>query len=104
MSDLNACQQLHKRATSGGVLTAEEKAQLEAWYAEVDAAEDARLRANAKALPDLAAIEAEIKVASAEVATLNQRLNAQHAEIEILRQQNAALKQRLAQKTTKQPA
>jgi hypothetical protein len=45
--------QLHDRETTGEPLTAQEKAQLEAWYAQKDAVESAMLQGTQVQLPDL---------------------------------------------------
>jgi hypothetical protein len=49
--------QLHDRETIGEPLTAQEKAQLEAWYTQKDVAEAAMLEADQVPLPNLVVLQ-----------------------------------------------
>lgn len=95
MGKHNTCQRLHDRATRGEVLTSEGQSQLEAWYADQDAAEMAALN-----LPvgdeDTAALRAGIDSALAEIAAVAGRIRQTSAENEMLRRENADLRRRLA--------
>jgi hypothetical protein len=52
--------QLHDRETIGEPLTAQEKAQLEAWYAQKDVAEAAMLAADQVPLPNLVVLQDQV--------------------------------------------
>jgi hypothetical protein len=91
----DTCQKLHDRATRGEVLTPKERSQLEAWYADQDAAEMAAMN-----LPvgeqDPAALQAGIDSVLAEIAAVAGRIRETSAQNEILRRENADLRRRLA--------
>jgi hypothetical protein len=93
--------ELHDRATRGGVLSADERAQLQQWYAEQDQAE-AEMLARAPA-PQTARLRAEVDDAIAQLVAVSQQLQSQCTENESLRREIAALEHRLAQRTTVQP-
>ena len=57
---------LHDRATRGAVLSAEEQAQLDAWYAQLDQEEAALLSGNRPA-PGLASLQAQVDAAVARI-------------------------------------
>ena len=98
-----AGQRLHHRATRGEPLSAEERAQLDAWYARLDAEEGAAL-ARAAPSSDLTALRAQIATALAQLGTVTQHVQALSAENATVRQEIAALQRLLAQKSTPQPA
>ncbi len=91
-------QQLHDRATRGEALTQAEQASLAAWYEHQDAEEGAML-ASAAPVTEAALrhLRDEVEAAVARVLTTTQEIQAQVAENEALRQEIAALAQRLAQ-------
>lgn len=97
----DAMLELHDRATRGGVLSADERAQLQQWYAEQDRAE-AEMLARAPA-PQTARLRAEVVDAFAQLVAVSQQLQSQNAENESLRREIAALELRLAQRTAVQP-
>jgi hypothetical protein len=95
-------QQLHGRAVRGEALSAEERAQLEAWYAEMDRAEAARLNSNATA-KTIESLQAEIDSAVAQLADTIKRIQEISAENAVLRRENDALLRQLAQRSMLQP-
>jgi hypothetical protein len=86
--------QLHDRATRGIELSAAEQAELDAWYARQDAAESARLAATQPS-PTLEKLRAEIGEAVSRLRVVTQQIEAQAAENERLRRENAALQREL---------
>ena len=103
MSGDDVALQLHDRATRGGALSAEEQALLDAWYARQDQEEAAAL---ARSLPpaNVAALQAHVDAAVAQLLTVTQRIQTLTAENEAVRQEIAALQRRLAQQSANQPA
>ena len=99
--NIEALLELHDRATRGGVLSADERTQLQQWYAEQDQAE-AEMLARAPA-PQTAHLRAEVDDAIAQLVVMSQQLQSQSTENECLRREIAALEHRLAQRTTVQP-
>lgn len=95
-------QQLHGRAVRGEALSADEHAQLEAWYAEMDRAEAARLNSSATA-KTVEALQAEIDSALVQLADTIKRIQEVSAENATLRRENAALLRQLAQRSMLQP-
>jgi hypothetical protein len=79
---------LHDRATRGERLSAEEQAQLEAWYAVQDRAEMAHLDLTEPAR-DLSALQAQVDSATARVATISK-------QIQKLATVNAALRREIS--------
>jgi hypothetical protein len=88
--------QLHDRATRGAELSAAERAVLEAWYARHDVAEGVML---AKAPPSATVEElrSAISEAVSRLRVVTRQIEAQVAENEELRRENAALLQQLAE-------
>lgn len=96
--------QLHDRATRGEALTQAEQASLTAWYEHQDAEEGAMLASTAPVTEAaLRRLREEVEAEAARVLTTTQRIQAQIAENEALRQEIAALTQRLAQSAVPQP-
>jgi hypothetical protein len=85
--------QLHDRETIGEPLTAQEKAQLEAWYAQKDAAEKSMLEATQIPLPNLVMLQDQIDIALEQLATGVQRLQQITQENKLLREEVAEIKQ-----------
>ena len=81
-------QQLHDKATRGLELTAQEQAELDAWYAAQDAAEQQLLDAKVTT-PPLAAIQAQVAAAVTQLNVAIQR-------VEELMHGNAALREEIA--------
>lgn len=93
--------QLHDRATSGEVLSAEEQQQLQAWYAAQDRAEMAELSLTAPT-KTTASLQAQIDSVLAQLATVTRRIQALIEENEALRHEIATLHHQLAQQTSAQ--
>jgi predicted RNase H-like nuclease (RuvC/YqgF family) len=100
-ADLQA-QQIHDRATRGEPISAEERSQLDQWYARMDAEEGALL--NRGQPQELAALRGRIDAAVAQVRVVTQRIQTLTTENETARREVAALQRQLAQKSTPQPA
>jgi predicted nucleic acid-binding Zn-ribbon protein len=103
MSADNLVQQLHNKATRGEPLSAEEKAQLEQWYARLDR-EESEMLSGTSTLPEIATLQAQVEDAVAQLVTTAQSIQALTAENEAVRREIADLKQQLAQKYRVQPA
>jgi hypothetical protein len=88
----------HDRATRGGALSADERAQLQQWYAEQDQAE-AEMLARAP-VPQTARLRAELDEAMSGLVAVSQHIQSQSAENEALRCEITALERRLAERTT----
>jgi hypothetical protein len=91
-------QELHGRACRGENLSAEERAELETWYAAMDAEEAALLNLDLPESPTNEELRARIRARLGELqATLEDihRIEERNAE---LRRQNAKLKQQLVAK------
>lgn len=94
-------QRLHDRATRGKTLTAEEHAQLEAWYAKQDTAESDALHV-LTVDTDIPNLEAQVQAALEQLAVLTSRIQQVTAENNSLRREISSLRQQLA--SQKQPA
>jgi hypothetical protein len=88
--------ELHNRHTLGEPLTAQEAGQLEAWYAEKDAAEAAMFAANAAPWPNLTTLQAQVDQSVEQLTLSAQRLQQITVENNLLREEIAELKQQLA--------
>lgn len=96
---------LHDRATHGDTLTEAEQTSLAAWYERQDAEEAALLGTSAPMTEAaLRHLRGEVEAASARMLAATQEIQAQIAENERLRQEIAALTQRLARSASPQPA
>jgi hypothetical protein len=87
--------QLHARETIGEPLTTEEKAHLEAWYAQKDAAEKSMLEAAQVSLPNLVVLQDRVDIAIAQLTDGVQRLHQITQENKSLRKEIAEIKQQL---------
>jgi cell division protein FtsB len=87
--------QLHDRETVGELLTNQEKAQLEAWYAQKDAAEIAMLKASQVPLPNLVILQEQVDITISQLSAGVQRLQQITQENKSLREEIAKLKQQL---------
>jgi hypothetical protein len=87
--------QLYDRETIGEPLTEQEKAQLEAWYAQKDAAEKSMLEATRVPLPDLAVLQDQVDIAIEQLAAGVQRLQHINQDNKLLREEIAEVKQQL---------
>jgi cell division protein FtsB len=88
--------QLHDRETVGEPLTTHEKTQLEAWYAEKDAAETAMLKASQVPLPNLVILQEQVDIAISQLTAGIQQLQQITQENRSLREEIDRLKQQLA--------
>lgn len=93
--------QLHDKASRGESLTAEEQAQLTAWYVAQDAAE-ADLLPQPAVEVDLEALQRQVDAASTQLTAVTERIQQVAAENNDLRQEIIRLRQQLASR--KQPA
>jgi heterodisulfide reductase subunit B len=87
--------QLHDRETTGEILTIQEKEQLEAWYAQQDAAEKAMLKAAQMPLPNLVFMQDRIDTAISQLTVSVQRLEQITHENKSLREEIEEIKQQL---------
>jgi hypothetical protein len=87
--------QLHDRETTGESLTTQEKAQLEAWYVQQDAAETAMLKAAQMPLPNLVFMQDRIDAAISQLSVGVQRLQQITHENKSLREEIEGIKQQL---------
>ena len=85
--------QLHDCETIGESLTTQEKAELEAWYAQKDAAETAMLEAAQVPLPSLVLLQDRVDAAIRQLTDGVQRLYQITQENKSLREEIAELKQ-----------
>jgi hypothetical protein len=103
MSGEHLGQQLHDKTTRGDALSAEEKAQLEDWYARHDREEVAAL--TSALLPQSnTRLQAQVDAAVAQLLTVTQRIQTLAAENDAVRGEVASLQRQLAQRPEKQPA
>jgi hypothetical protein len=96
-------EQLHDRATRGEPLSAEERAQLQDWYARLDR-EEATLLDRAFATTSLAELQSEIETTLAELATVTQHIQTLTGKNAAIRREIASLQVLLAHKPTPQSA
>jgi hypothetical protein len=66
--------ELHDRCTRGERLTADETLQLEAWYAQQDAIEQAQLTPKAVSTTDLVALQAQTEALLNQLTSVTQRI------------------------------
>jgi hypothetical protein len=88
--------QLHDRETTGELLTAQEKAQLEDWYAQKDSAEKSMLEATQVPLPNLVVLQDQVDIAIEQLTAGVQQLHQMTQENKSLRKEIAEIKQQLA--------
>ena len=95
--------QLHDKATRGLALSAEEQAQLEAWYAEQDQRERAILGPT-DSLQRLATLHTQVETALAQLLTVTQHIQELTVHNETLRREIAVLQRQLPLASTREPA
>src|SRR5215510_9656332 len=95
-------QQLHDKATRGVALSAEEQAQLEAWYAVQDQQERAVLGPMGSS-QRLATLHAQVETALAQLLTVTQRIQELTVHNETLRREIAILQRQLPFASTREP-
>jgi hypothetical protein len=96
-------QQLHDKATRGLVLSAEEQARLEAWYAEQDQQERAVLGPTGSS-QRLAVLHTQVETVLAQLLTVTQRIQELTVDNETLRREIAVLQRQLPLASTREPA
>lgn len=94
---------LHFRRSLGEALTADEQSDLDAWYAEQDQAEALALGQSSE-VNDLSPLKQQIDAILERIVTTSQSIQVIANENEILRRENMALRQQLAQRRVFQPA
>jgi hypothetical protein len=87
---------LHDRSTRGDGLSAMEEQQLEAWYAERDAAEAVWLNPASAIAPDLVGLQIQVDQALEELQTVTQQIQKVSSENRDIRQEIAELYEQLA--------
>jgi len=95
--------QLHDKATRGLALTAEEQAQLEAWYTEQDQQERAVLGPIGSS-QRLATLHIQVETALAQLLNVTQRIQELTVHNETLRREIAVLQRQLPLASTREPA
>jgi hypothetical protein len=103
MIDNDAGRSLHDTATRGGVLSDEERTQLDHWYASHDRDEGAALDSPSPS-PHRADLQSQVDSAVADLATVTQRIQSLAAENDMVRREIATLRQQLAERSRTQPA
>ncbi|MSS71812.1 MAG: hypothetical protein EXS64_10025 [Candidatus Latescibacteria bacterium] len=88
--------QLHDKATRGVVLSSDEQAQLDAWYARQDTAENA-IFAPKNPSQTLVALQVQVDTAVTQLLTVTQRIRDLTLQNDALRRDIATLKQQLPQ-------
>jgi hypothetical protein len=94
---------LHDRSSRGESLSADEWAELEGWYARQDA-EEMALLAGAPSPGNLEVLRSQVNEARSQLRVVSERIQAQAAENERLRQEIADLERQLMARSSKQPA
>ena len=94
---------LHDTVTRGGSLSAEEQAQLDAWYAEEDQQEGVIL-GPAGASPRLTMLHTQVETALAQLLTVTQRIQTLTAQNDTLRREIAVLQRQLPLAAPRDPA
>jgi hypothetical protein len=103
MSREDRVRHLHDTVTRGGTLSAEEQAQLDAWYAEEDQREGVVL-GPADASPRLTMLHSQVETALAQLLTVTQRIQTLTAQNDTLRREIAVLQRQLPLAAPRDPA
>ena len=96
-------QQLHDRSTRGEMLTAEEQAELERWYAHQDSAEATQLDVPSST-HGTGNLQRQVQATLDQLRVSTERIQALSVENETVRRENAELRRRLAQRSTSHTA
>ena len=96
-------QQLHDKATRGLALSAEEQAQLDAWYTTQDQQEHAVL-GPVGISPRLTTLHTQVETALAQLLTVTQRIQELTVHNKALRREIAVLQRQLPLAVTREPA
>mgnify|MGYP001374637904 CR=1 FL=1 len=94
---------LHLRRSLGEALTADEQSDLNVWYAEQDQAETLALGLCSET-NDLSPLKQQVDTILERIVATSQSIQAIASENEVLRRENMALRQQLAQRRVLQPA
>jgi FtsZ-binding cell division protein ZapB len=86
---------LHDRFTRGEHLTDQQLLQLEAWHAQQDGIEQAKLLPKSGATDDLLVLQSQIEALLEQLASVTQQIPKIISENNALRQENNALRQQL---------
>jgi hypothetical protein len=97
-----AKQALHDKSTRGFPLSPEERAALDAWYAQQDEEERSLLESSGKS-NSIGALRARVDAASAELLSVTQRVGALTAENAKLREEIVAIQERVTRPPKAQP-
>ena len=97
MNSNEAGPRLHDKATRGGVLSAREAAELEAWYAQQDGIEQETICRDGQPQENLGLLREQVGVALAQLNAVTGRIQEIATANDGLRQDIAVLKRRLAQ-------
>lgn len=95
--------ELHLRKARGESLTPAEQADLDAWYVEQDQAE-ALMLGLSRGASNLSPLKQQVNEVLGRIVTTSQTIQSLAAENEVLRRENMALRQQLAQRRALQPA
>ena len=94
---------LHLRRSLGEALTADEQSDLDAWYAEQDKAEALALGLSSE-VDELSPLKQQVDAILERIVATSQSIQTITNENEVLRRENMALRQQLAQRRVLHPA
>lgn len=99
----DTARKLHDRFSRGDLLSAEERKQLQDWYASQDAAES-RLLGLTPSEKIVTSLQSQVDAALAQLTTVSERIQKIAAENETLRREIVALRHQVMQRLGAQPA
>lgn len=103
MNSESRVQQLHDRATRGEVLTSEEQAELERWYADQDNAEATMLYVPLST-DENGSLQRQVHATLDQLRVVTERIQALSVENDAVRREIAELRQRLTQRPASRTA
>ena len=98
MIEMGRGQDLHSRACRGEFLSEEERRELDAWYAEMDAEEAKTLGQDTAELPTNEELRGQVRDRLSELQTTLEKISAIEESNAAIRQQNEELKRQLVAK------